>query len=82
MTNDEVIDAFYSKFLNPDDAAFGLDREGLDGYFWQTTPVSTEDAVYEVAEDLDEQRHAEIVAEIEGAYHHWVRRSDLDHIAD
>jgi len=82
MTNQDIVAGFHETFINPDDAAFPLDSEGVDGYFWQTPPVSTDDAIDELAPDLDETRRQAIIDELEGTYHHWARRSEVDTIGD
>lgn len=81
--HDPYTERFREEFVDPDNAAFPLDREDETGYAWQSSRWSTEDALVDQFEhELSEDQIAELADELNGEYPYWAKRSDLENIAD
>lgn len=81
--SEHYIARFHEHFVDPDNAAFPLDKEEDTGYAWQTSRYSTEDALLTLFEgELTEAQLADLAADLNGEYPYWAKRSDLDTIQE
>ncbi|WP_136057225.1 hypothetical protein [Microbacterium sp. K24] len=71
---------FHEEFVDPDNAAFFLDREEDSGYQWPAGAdrVSTEEGVEELfSSSLTEAERDELASDLNGSYPYWARRSQV-----
>lgn len=74
------LEKFHATFVDPDNAAFFLDREEESGYAWPAgiERISTEAAVSELFEDtLTEAERDVLASDLNGSYSYWARRSEV-----
>ncbi|WP_341974667.1 hypothetical protein [Microbacterium sp. LWO13-1.2] len=75
---DPYLEEFQREFIDPDNAAFMIDRESDSGYAWIGDRISAEDAVNELFEHrLSDADRQELIDDLNGSYPNWARRSDL-----
>lgn len=79
---DPYLERFHAAFVDPDNAAFFIDKEDDSNYAWPVPRVSTEDAVFELFEDeLGESEQQELADDLNGSYPYWARRDEVDRIS-
>lgn len=82
MDVDPYLQRFHAEFVDPDNAAFFLDKESESGYVWPVERISTEDGVFELFEnELSDEERDELASDLNGSYPYWARRTDVDRIS-
>jgi len=76
---DEALLAIFRRtYITPDEAAFPLEKEGDEGYAWQTERLETEEALAELfAGTVTEAKLADYADELNNESVVWARASDV-----